>query len=353
MPPSPTVYYAAKFATPIMAARFLAFFGLAGLWLRGSAFFRDAAELRHRTDLGVLRKAASFLVQLAALYTMLAVAYLAVSISALDANGDGRVDMADLADLQADLQANLQAGLKLDTDGDGALSVREMLMGLMSALSLAAVLLVLLGCLMLSDVASPVQLGIAITTVKTWLVSDARFGKFNKVAFSSQLMLMLAWPFGPLSFRLVGDTQTLQKYIVKGMRWPNGGFKKWARLGFPQDEVHKSYNALDDIGMNRVRAMWLCVLFPAWKLLWRLISHAGLFGAAWKQLASILKPLLLAGLRSPKYLLDVPTAVVKFVLVAVALRCARSLLQKLFKKSWSRGEKAVASWRESLKKLGV
>ena len=74
---------------------------------------------------------------------------------------------------------------------------------------------------------------------------------------------------------------------------------------------------------------------------------------AWKQLASLLKPLLLAGLRSPKYLLDLPPAAVKLVLVFVALRCARFLLQKLFKKSWSRGEKAVASWRQSLKKLGV
>lgn len=341
------MYYAAKFATPVMAARCLGFFGLAGLWLRGSAFFRSAAELSHRNDLGVLGQAASLVVRLAGLYTMLAIAYLALSISALDANGDGRLDLADLAGLQADLQANVQAGLKLDTDSDGAVSVRELLSGLMSALSLVSVLLVVLGWLALSDAASPVQLGIALTTVKTWLVSDARFGEFNKIALTSQLMLMLAWPFGSLAFRLFGDAQTLQKYVFKGMRWPGGGFKQWAKEGFPQDPGHAAKNALDGIGMNRVRAMWLCVLFPGWKLLWRLVRHAGTFGAAWKQLVPTLKPLLAAALRSPKYLLDVPPIVLKLVLAALVVRL---LVRFGVRYLWARGRLLV---HKLLKRLHV
>ena len=42
------MYYASKFATPVMAASVLNSFRLAGLWLRGSHFFRRALELRRR-----------------------------------------------------------------------------------------------------------------------------------------------------------------------------------------------------------------------------------------------------------------------------------------------------------------
>jgi len=293
------MFYAAKFATPVMAACCLGP-RAAHLWLYAREIWGEghysAAKLlaRHAQGNKFARSLRQLLYNLLAGYVIVLLAYFLASISTLDAS--------------------------LDTNNDKRLSWAEWMGSLANLLSLCAILALSTGWMLMSDYVSPVQLGIFFTMWKAAFgVRDKRFGAFIKAAFVTNLCLMFTWPIGPLLFRVVSDAKTVGLWLKKGVVWtaetsrengieieaddrhwiedapwlkPLYGLVAWRRAGYAQSKSQKGVNELSGIVMHRFRSVWCCALFPLYSLLQGLLAHYDSILSTWRRFTGVVRPLL-------------------------------------------------------------
>ena len=288
------MYYSAKFATPGMAANVLGA-RMTSLWLRGKGLV--AASLERLEGSSWLRRMA----HLALMYSAIAITY-GISSALMTVDGQWMGMSVE------ELTKNCMEDLAFDADRNGVTSPLEYVKGLLYLSSFMVLLLGLMCALALSDTLSPVQLvGIPGTLLKMFWVTDARFGMFIKLAFSTQLCLIFGWPIGALVFHFLKDLDTVRRWILRGVMWPSG-VHNWARSGFPQTDKQRSVNSLHGVGWHRVWSMWCCVIYPMWKLSYRLAKRWHVLFAAWKKLFLVLRPLLKIMVRSPQSIFTVASA---------------------------------------------
>ena len=204
--------YAVQFAAPVMAANAMGS-AFTYVWLllagyKGSAIFRVRSLLeRHGWP-----RAARLIPVVWLILGYLACAFIYIfGASTMEATAIALNSASDVAINSAEQMA----GIDFDGDGDIGLPDEKRIREFGLWLTLSALSLFCIIYAALSDVVSPVQVGILKTIFRAASLDRRRSNTFIRMAIMSQVSLMFVNPLGPTLSQLYSDVLTMMQYLLR------------------------------------------------------------------------------------------------------------------------------------------